>query len=165
MTPTPEERLAKKAYTVEGKIKKGLGAVREVWIVLAAYLHEFHGDRMWEHLGYERFEDWLGAPEIGQKRTKTLGLIQLWEEFVVKRGLDAATLGQLDESKLRLVLPALRREEVDLATALADCEALSSSDLREKYRNQVPAERIPLTECEQCGYMRRPKIEKEAADA
>lgn len=161
---TPEERAAKKAFDVEAKVKKGLGAIREVWIALAAYLHEFHKEKMWEHLGHDRFEDWLGSPEIGLGRSQVYASIEAYEELVVKRDVDPAVLADLEATKIGVVLPALRRGDIDLETALADCEALSRSALREKYGKQVGAERVPLVECEQCGKMARPKSEPEQVE-
>lgn len=154
---TPEERAAKRAFKAEEKIKKGLGAIKEVWIALAAYLHEFHSEKMWEHLGYDRFDDWLGSPDISLGRSQVYASIEAYEELVVKREVDPAVLADLETTKIGVVLPALRRGDVDLETALADCEALSRSALREKYGKQVGAERVPLIECEDCGCMKRPK--------
>lgn len=154
---TPEERAAKKAFVVEAKIKKGVGAIKQVWIALAGHLHEFYTARMWTALGHERFEDWLGTPEIGLKRSQTYQLIEIYEELVVKRGVTEAELAALEMSKIAVVLAALRKDEVDLDEALSDCESLSRSQLREKYGQSVTAERVPLTECEQCGKMCRSK--------
>lgn len=159
---TPEERAAKKAYEVESKIKTGTGAIKQVWIALAGHLHEFYTGRMWEPLGHDKFETWLGAPELGLKRSQTYQLIEVYEEFVVKRDVTQEDLAGLDMSKLAVVLPALKKDEVELEEALADCEELSRSSLREKYGQQVPAARVPLTECEDCGKMCRAKSEAEA---
>lgn len=161
---TPEERAAKRAFKVEEKIKKGVGAIRQVWIALAGYLHEFYSERMWEHLGHDRFEEWLGTPEIGLGRSQVYALIEAYEELVVKREVEESVLAELEATKLAVVLPALRKGEVELEEALADCEALSRSELREKYGKAVPAERVPLIECEDCGCMKRPKSAEEAAE-
>lgn len=158
---TPEERAAEKAFAVEEKIKKGTGAIKQVWIALAGHLHEFYTERMWVSLGHEKFEEWLGAPEIGLKRSQTYQLIEVYEELVVKRGVPQEQLAELEMSKLAVVLPALRKGDVELEDVLADCEELSRSALREKYGQAVPAERIPLTECEECGKMCRAKSEAE----
>lgn len=162
--PTPEERAAKKAFEVEAKIKKGVGAIRQVWIALAGYLHEFYVDKMWEHLGHDKFEEWLGTPEIGLGRSQVYALVEAYEELVVKREVEAERLAELEATKIAVVLPALRRGEVELEEALADCEALSRSALREKYGKAVPAARVPLTECEECGRMCRPKTAAEAEE-
>lgn len=158
---TPEERAAKKAFKVEEKIKSGVGAIKQVWIALAGHLHEFYTGRMWLALGHEKFEEWLGTPEIGLQRSQTYQLIEIYEELVVKRGVSQEELAALEMSKLSVILPALRKDEVELEDALADCESLSRSELREKYGQSVPAERIPLTECEQCGKMCRNKSKAE----
>ena len=158
---TPEERAAKKAFAVEQKIKKGTGAIKQVWIALAGHLHEFYTGQMWTALGHDKFESWLGSPDIGLQRSHTYQLIEVYEELVVKRGVSQEQLAELEMSKLAVVLPALRKGEVGLDEALADCEALSRSELREKYGQAVPAERIPLTECEQCGKMCREKSKAE----
>lgn len=162
--PTPEERAAKKAFAVEAKIKKGTGAIKQVWIALAGHLHEFYTGQMWTALGHDKFESWLGAPEIGLKRSQTYQLIEVYEELVVKRDVSQDELAELEMSKLAVVLPALRKGEVELEDVLADCEELSRSALREKYGQAVPAERVPLIECEDCGCMKRPKSAKEAAE-
>lgn len=158
---SPEERAAKKAFAVEQKIKKGTGAIKQVWIALAGHLHEFYTGRMWEALGHEKFESWLGSPDIGLQRSHTYQLIEVYEEFVVKRGVSQEQLAELEMSKLAVVLPALRRGDVELEEVLSDCEELSRSALREKYGQAVPAERIPLIECEDCGCMKRPKSQAE----
>jgi hypothetical protein len=162
---SPEERAAKKAFAVEQQIKKGTGAIKQVWIALAGHLHEFYTGRMWEALGHERFEDWLGEPDIGLRRSQTYQLIEIHEELVIKREVDPERLAGLDVSKIAVVLPALRKEDVDVEEALSDCERLSRSALREQYGQQVSAERVPLTECERCGKMCRPKSEPEAESA
>lgn len=163
-TSTPEERAAKKAFEVEAKIKKGVGAIRQVWIALAGFLHEFYAAKMWEHLGHDKFEEWLGSPEIGLGRSQVYALIEAYEELVVKREVESSVLAELEATKIAVVLPALRKGEVELDVALADCEALSRSALREKYGKSVPAERVPLTRCEECGCMRRPRSEAELAE-
>lgn len=160
----PEERRAQHAFEVESKIKKGCASIRQVWVALAAYLYEFHEGRMWELLDYDKFEDWLGSPEIGLGRSHAYALIETYAELVVKREVEQSTLADLEATKVAVVLPALRRGEVELEQALADCEALSRSALREKYGKAVSAERVPLIECEECGCMKRPKSSAELSE-
>lgn len=161
---TPEERQAKHAFEVESKIKKGCSSIRAVWVALAAYFYEFHEEKMWEQLGHDTFNEWLGTPEIGLGRSQVYALIDVYGELVVKRGLKQDALADLEASKVAVVLPALRRGDVELDDALADCETLSRSALREKYGKKVSAERVPLIECEECGCMKRPKSAEEEAE-
>lgn len=161
---TPEERAAKKAFKVEEKIKMGVGAIKQVWVALAAYFHEFYTERMWEALGHDKFETWLGDPDISLGRSQVYSLIEVYEELVVKRGVTDEQLMELEITKLAVVLPAIRKDEVELEDALADCGSLSRSELRAKYGKALPAERVPLVECEDCGKMCRPKGPVEAEE-
>jgi hypothetical protein len=109
-------------------------AVRKSWVLLAGRLHAFHTERAWEQLGYESFTDWLGEPEIGLRRAQAYLLVEAWQELVLDRSVQPDQLAEADVTKVAVVLPALRRAEVDVETALADCAALSRSDLAERYR-------------------------------
>jgi hypothetical protein len=158
-------REAEAAFKIERKIVDGCSAIRKVWVALAAYLSDFHEGKMWEQLGHDSLEEWLGAPEIGLSRSHVYALIEAYRELVVKRGLSDGELAKLEATKIAQVLPALRRGDVDLETALADCESLSRSALREKYGHALPASRKPLVKCEDCGAMRQVHDpEAEAAD-
>lgn len=165
---SPEERKAKHAQTVEQKIVKGCMAVRAVWVALAAYLHEFHSEAMWEDLDYETFEDWLGSPEIGLSRSHVYALIQCHEELVILRQIPAAELEGIDATKVQQVLPALKRGDVEVDQALADARSLSRADLRKEYggkkRSQV-GENHGLITCDQCGLQREPRDPDTVGDA
>ena len=152
---------------MQRKIVTGCEAIRTLWVALAGYLYEFNGEQMWSALGYETFNDWLATPEIDLGRSQVFSLIEAYRELIVERGVDPEELSKLDVSKIAVVLPAIRSGEVDLETALADCETLSRSDLREKYGKQLPEKtgegnaggKRELVQCEQCGKMREPDVE------
>lgn len=165
--PAPAER----AQEVHERIRTGCEAVRRAWVPLAALLCEFHGGRMWRECGYETFAEWLGTPEIGLSRSYANALIEVYGELT-RRGLDAEQLGAYDPTKVYEVLPAVHAGDVSLDDALADCKSLSRSDLRAKYRNQLPEKTgeggggnkgRSLVECEQCGKMR--EADEEPCDA
>ena len=153
---TDSSPRAKKAHKVQKKIVVGCSAIRKVWVALAAYFYEFKEEEMWEDLGYGSFEEWLASPHISLSRSNVYTLIQAHAELVLERGVDPAQLEGLETSKIAQVLPALKRGDVELDAALADVEALSRADLREKYGKVLPAGRVPLIECEKCGAMRKP---------
>lgn len=161
---TSPDARSKRAFEIEQKVVAGCQAIRTVWVALAEYLHEFYGEQMWEARDCETFEDWLGSPEISLSRSHVYALVQCYEELVVKRGVEQERLEAVEVSKVQQVLPALRREEVDLETALADCEALSRASLREKYGRSLPASRKPLVQCEKCGLMRQPADPESATE-
>lgn len=163
MTEVVDTR-AESAEQVEKEIIKGCQAIRTVWVALAAKLHEFHFQKMWEERGCDTFEEWLGTPEISLGRSQTYALIEIYEELVMKRQIEPEKL-TADASKIVQVLPALRRGEVEVDAALSDAEVLSRADLREKYGKQSGGGGgVKLVECDQCGRQRKADPEPKAPD-
>lgn len=153
---TIEERRAKKARRVEEKIVAGCAAIRTAWVVLAGYLHEFQAEGMWTDLGYDSFEEWLASPDISLGRSHVYTLIEIHRELVLEREVDPEELAECDVSKVGQVLPAIRRESIDVDEALADARELSRSDLRERYRKKgAPGKKrrgsLELKKCDLCG--------------
>lgn len=152
---------AEEAREVEASIVSGCSAIRTAWILLAERLEHFHAERMWAALGYETFEEWLGSPEISLSQSHSYALMEGYRELVKERGLTTDDLAGIEITKVRTVLPALRRGEVEVEDALADARTLSRSDLTEKYadrhRDKLDAEREP-ERCSECGQpLRRSK--------
>lgn len=159
MTEVVDTR-AERAFEIEQHVIKGTQAIRTAWVLLAAELHEFHHQKMWEERDCETFEEWLGTPEISLGRSQTYALIEIYRELVLKREVDPAEL-TTEASKIAQVLPALRRGDVDLEDALSDAESLSRADLREKYGKPAAGGGVKLVECEQCGAQRKAPPEPE----
>lgn len=154
---TPEERRAKRAFNVEAKIKKGCSAIRAAWVALAGFLYEFQQEEMWRDLDHESFEAWLASPDIDLGRSQVYALIECYRELVLEREVPLDNLRGLEVSKVSQVLPAIRRGEVELDEAIADCESLSRLDLREKYRkaNAAGTRSVKrLEKCDLCGKQR-----------
>lgn len=148
---------ADRAFDLEQEIIRGCRGIRMAWVHLAAYLHEFYEGRMWELLGYERFNEWIAAPEISLGRSQTYSLIAAYHEFVVVRGVPVERLACADSSKVAETLPALKAGVVDVDEALSDAESLSRSDLRERYGKGGGSQKASkLEECPRCGAMRDP---------
>lgn len=145
--PVTTSAPAERAFELEREIVTGCHAIRTAWIGLAQRLHDFHAEKLWTSLGHETFNDWLGEPELGLSRSHALGLIAVHRELVVERGVDPERLIDLDVTKAREVLPAIRRG-ADVDEALSDCAALSRSDLRTKYRE---GEKPIMRRCPACG--------------
>lgn len=130
---TPEEVAARHAYEVEQRIKGVVWQLRAAWATLARDLYEFSNASLWRDLGYDSFEEWLAGPDIEIGRRWCYELISVYREFVVKREVPLESLAEIEPSKLQEILPAIRRDQVNLETALSDAKALSKSDIRERY--------------------------------
>jgi hypothetical protein len=137
IVPTTTELQAKHAFEVEQRVHQLVKIIRQAWVELSADLYEFFDQRLWEHLGHDSFDAWLAAPEVEISRRWAYEYINLYRQLVVLQEVPPEDLYQLEPSKLQVVLPAVRRNQVPVKQALADVESLSRSDLRDRYVGQA----------------------------
>lgn len=132
------QEAAKVAYGLEEKIVTDIRTLRTNWVRLAQDLYEWNESKAWAALDYSSLEEWLASPDIELSRSQYFRLVENYREFVITRGVTPELLGTVDFTKVREVLPAIRRGHVDPAEAIADAQALTRSDLEEKYRHRDP---------------------------
>ena len=142
--------MADPALELESEVREELAHARASWVRLAALLHTFREQKAWTLRGCPSFAEWLGQPEIGLGLRQAYSLTGCWRELHVERGVTVERLQGFDPSKLEVVLPAIRGG-IELEEALADCETLSRSDLREKYRGTDRGE-VSNHQCPLCGH-------------
>ena len=102
---------------------------------IAADLYAFSERELWRPAGYESFNAFLADPDVELPPSTGHHLVAAYRQLVVERGLSAQRLEGVELSKVKEILPALRRGHVDADQALADVEALSWRDLRQHYRH------------------------------
>lgn len=158
-----QERAVTAAYQQEARIVGLVKDIRAKWVELAEQLYLFQQSQAYATLGYESLEQWLAAPDIEMSRRTFFALTEAYRELVVNRNVQLTRLAGIDMTKAMEVLPALRREQVDVETALADCEALTRTDLRDRYQTVPPLKQghvddAPITpdafhyeKCPSCG--------------
>lgn len=147
-------RSSNVAFDLEARVLAARQVERRTWVLLAEQLYEFHAAQAWSDLGWDKFIDWLGAPEIGLGRRHAYRLIQAWA-WAADEGISRETLEALDLSKLALVIPAITRGDVGAQEAISDCEVLSRSDLAIKYGNAPEMRVSDLETCSVCGRQRK----------
>jgi hypothetical protein len=135
-----QERTASAAYTLEARIVQTVRNIRSQWVELATALYEFQQTKAWATLGYDSLEQWLAAPDIEMSRRTFFALTEAYRELVVNRRVAPDRLAVIDMTKAVEVLPAIRRGQVDVDAALADCEVLTRTDLRDRYSGLPPLE-------------------------
>jgi hypothetical protein len=129
-----QEVAAEHAYNVECRIKATVRQMRQAWSELARDLYEFYSASLWRDLGHDSFEEWMAGPDIEVQRRWAYELISIYRELVVLREVRMSDLAEIEPSKLQEVLPAVRRDQVTVAEAMADAKSLSKNDIRERYR-------------------------------
>jgi hypothetical protein len=115
-----------------GALDRGRAAVWD----LAEQFYELYERRGWLALGYETLVDYLAQPEVAYGETAFWQLVRLHERLLIQGGLDPNRVHRLEWTKARVVMKALAAGNVGIEDAVADIEALSRSDLIEKYKQQ-----------------------------
>lgn len=132
-TTEPTEAEAAAAHAVHEEIRGAVKAMRSAWVWLAERLYHFNQQKMWIPLGYRTFDEYLASPEIELGRRQVYALIEAWRELIIERGLDPKELEDAEVSKVREVMPAVRKGTVSLEEAIADAKSLGREDLRLRY--------------------------------
>lgn len=141
------------AFELETRVRAARTIERQSWLPLAAALASFHADQAWRELGWEKFTDWLGDPEIGMGPRHAYRLIAVWS-WAQDHGIPDDQLAKCDVTKLAVVLPAIQRDPdaLDINDVLDDVQALSRSDLISKYgKEPEPRDKPEPEDCTQCG--------------
>lgn len=125
---------AEVAFKLDQQLRANVRRLRNMWIELARDLHRFHQAELWRDLGFKTFEEWLADPGLELERRWVYEHMAMWEQLVVQRGVDPSRLQGLQVSKVREVLPALRRGQVTVEEALTDAEQLRRPELELRYR-------------------------------
>lgn len=165
--------LGDRAFALETAIKELLTQGRHVYWQVAERLYEFHEGGLWVALGYATLADFLAQPDLGMSRTTFFQMTRLWRDLVVVRQVPAETIGALEPTKVREVLPAIRRGDVGVDKALDDAASLGYLDLRATYGPGGSGPDAPLdaeaeparVQCQECGSWRTPQELREWAEA
>jgi len=134
---SPEAVLAAQAFKVSERIKQTAADIRGLWVDLAADLYLFKEGRMWEALGCSSLDEYCADPDVEIGVRHAYDLIAAYKQLVVDRGLDPSEMKQLEVSKVKEALPAIRREQVTMAEAVSDIKTLSKSSIILKYSGRA----------------------------
>ena len=129
-----QQATAAAAYEMDQGIRRCVRQMRGLWVELAERLHHFRAGEMWKDLDYPSFEAWCADPEVDLERRWVYKLTDAYRFLVIERNVPRDRVERLHVSKVNEVVPAIRRGQVDLETALSDAETLGRSDLEVKYR-------------------------------
>lgn len=134
----PSKSAQDAAHRLQERILANYRLMREVWVAIASDLYRMQApelpkrERPYHALGFDTFEEWIDQQPFG--RSWTYDLTAAYRRFVIDLAVPEERLARIEPSKVTEVLPAVRRNHVELDEALSDAETLSTSDLRRKYR-------------------------------
>lgn len=133
--PTPEQVVQQEAdesHAIHTQIVAALLDGRAAVWRLAEAFHELNERRGWQALGFDTLGEYLAQPEIAYQRAAFYALVGMWQELKLRR-VARERVERLEWTKLRVTVPALKAGNVTIEDAVSDAEALSRSDLIEKY--------------------------------
>lgn len=132
--------LHSRIITVKGEAEASL------W-KLAAYLDLWDDNSGWSALGYEKLTHWLADPEISMTKGRFYDLIGVYRELK-QRGLELEQMAELEHSKVRIALPAVKSGRKTFEEAIDDVKTLGARDLRDTYREPTAPDKPERSDAE-----------------
>lgn len=126
---TPEEMAADTAHAMHLAILHDIKKIKGAWVDLAAKLYQFRAGNMFEALGYQSFNAYLADPDVEIEHRWAYDYLAMYEQLVIKRGVEPEELKELEVSKVKESLPAIRREQVTWEEAKSAIKSLSKRDI------------------------------------
>ena len=133
-----------KAFELHKRIVGLKNQIMENFLELAANLRVMKKHRVYETLGYDTFEAYLGSPELGFSRSTVYRLIEIYGTFCEKYNVAPGRLQGIHWTKLREILPVV--DENNYEQWLSKAEGLSRSDLIIEVGEVKQAEPTSLSE-------------------
>jgi hypothetical protein len=134
---SPEAIAGREAFAVSERIKNTVYVIKSAWMDLAADLYVFHRGKMWEALGAESWNAFFADPDIDLNPRWAYELVAVYQQLVIDRGVEPERLKSLEASKVAVVLPAIRREQVTIEQAFADVATHTKAELKLHYSGQA----------------------------
>ena len=108
-------------------------------VSMGKLLYELHTDDAFLEATGEGIETWqsfLAQPEIAMSVSEANRLIQIYEQFVLRLGVDEDELAQIPVKNLQYLLPIVKQLENDeeVLGLLNDAGSLSQRDFRERIK-------------------------------
>lgn len=124
-----DRKVAKIAFDNHTHIIGLKSHITKSFLELAFFLKTNHDKKYYNVLGYDGWEEYLGTPEIGLKRSWAFKLIKVYEIWVEKYNIEVERLQDVDVEKLYIATTLIKGE--DFEERLEQARTLSRSDLRE----------------------------------
>lgn len=98
---------------------------------LGRLFKEMRDNKLYLPHGYSTFEEYIGVPELGLKRSTVYSLIQKYELYVQKLDISINLLYQIGHAKLQIINPVVQN---DPSEWIYRAKELSRSDLKNEVR-------------------------------
>lgn len=96
-----------------------------LFLVIGKLLKDVRDDKLYEQLDYDNFSQFLSSEELGFSREKAYMCIKTYEYYIEYLEMDPEHIGQMNISRLSMMVPVLRQIE-DKTAAVKQIEEMNS---------------------------------------
>lgn len=138
---------SERAFQAWKNLLKAKAGYQALFLVIGRELKRVRDEELFKELDYENFTEFLGSEELGFSREKAYLCIRSYEYLIEHLGLDVARVGEMNISRINMMIPVLKRiEEASGKEAaieqLEDYNALRHTDFIREI-NQEKASKKP----------------------
>ena len=111
-----------------------------LFLVIGKLLRDIRDNKLYETLDYENFSQFLASEELGYSREKAYMYIKTYEYYIEYLQLDPERIGQINVSRLSLMVPVLRQidDKTEVVKQIDEMSALRHGDFVQNIKDRTP---------------------------
>lgn len=110
-----------------------------LFLVIGKLLKDVRDERLYEKLDYENFSQFLESEELGFSREKAYMCIKTYEYYIEYLQLDPEHVGQMNVSRLSMMVPMLKQiaDKTEAAKQIEEMNTLRHGDFVREVKNRT----------------------------
>lgn len=116
---------------IDNEIKVRKVEIARNMFELGKLFKDMRDNKYYKYHGYDTFEEYIGVPELGLKRSTVYSLIQKYELYVQQLDISQNLLYQIGHAKLQIINPVVLTDPTEW---IYRAKELSRSDLKNEVR-------------------------------
>lgn len=111
-----------------------------LFLVIGKLLKDVRDEKLYEKLDYENFGQFLASEELGFSREKAYMCIKTYEYYIEYLELDPERIGQMNISRLSMMVPVLRQieDKSQVVKQIDEMNTLRHGDFVREVKNRTP---------------------------
>jgi len=126
-----DQEALDRAVMVHNEIIVRKAEIGKTMFELGRLFKEMRDNKLYLPHGYDTFEEYIGVPELGLKRSTVYSLIQKHELYVQQLDISQNLLYQIGHAKLQIINPVVLKDPTEW---IYRAKELSRSDLKNEVR-------------------------------
>lgn len=126
-----DQEALDRAVMIHNEIAVRKVAIAQNMFEMGKLFKEMRDNKYYKYHGYDTFEEYIGVPELGLKRSTVYSLIQKYELYVQQLDISINLLYQIGHAKLQIINPVVQN---DPSEWIYRAKELSRSDLKNEVR-------------------------------